>query len=233
MDRLDRLNSAKSRHPFGCPLLPILRFMDPRARSFCWLSLVPSEPFTASMIKFTIRSSAQVHSIGKRVAENYQRGLSVIKNLFGIILFSITANGNAESLSFPSFLIEIPDGWEQSIENGPNENSVGVIGLRDRNGAGILRMRSYDAPGAVSEDRLRNLTNLDLSTPLAWEHWGDYAGYQHSYTENGVFYRQWWIANERTILFITYQCDPKSRDIETAVIDKIVHSITVNNTQTR
>jgi hypothetical protein len=185
------------------------------------------------MIKFTIGSSAQVGSTDKCVAENYQRGLSMTKNLFGVILFTLTANVNAESLSFPSFVIEIPDSWEQSIENGPNENSVGAIGLRDRNGAGILRMRSYDAPGAVSEDRLRNLTNLESSTPLDWEHWGDFAGYQHSYTENGVFYRQWWIANERTIVFITYQCDPESRDIETEVIDKIVHSITVNNTQTK
>jgi len=52
-------------------------------------------------------------------------------------------------------------------------------------------------------------------------------------TENGVFYRQWWLANERTILFITYQCDPEAIDIETEVIDKIVQSITVNNAQTR
>lgn len=157
----------------------------------------------------------------------------MIRNLIGIILFTISANVNAESLAFPSFLIEIPDSWERSIENEPNENGVSVIGLHDRNGVGILRMSSYDAPSAVSEDRLRSLTNLEPSTPLAWEHWGDYAGYQYRYTENSVFYRQWWIANERTILFITYQCDPESRDIETEVIDKIVHSITVNAAPTR
>ena len=207
--------------------------MDPRTRSFRWLSRAPSEPSTVSMIKFAIRSSAQARSTGKCVAEYYQRGRAVIKNLFGLIFFTITANLNAESLSFPSFLIEIPDSWEQSIENGLNENGGSVISLRDRNGVGILKMRSYDAPAAVSEDRLRNLTNLEPSIPLIWEHWGDYAGYQHSYTENGVFYRQWWLTNERTILFITYQCDPESTEIETEVIDKIVHSITVNNTQTR
>ena len=157
----------------------------------------------------------------------------MIKKLFGIILLTITVNLNAERLSFPFFLIEIPDSWEQSIEKGPNENSVSVISVRDHNGPGILRMRSYDAPNAVSEDRLRNLANVGPSTPLAWKRWGDYAGYQHNYTENRVFYRQWWIANDRTILFITYQCDPGSRDIETEKIDKIVHSLTVNNAQTR
>jgi hypothetical protein len=157
----------------------------------------------------------------------------VIKNLFGIILFTMSANLNGESLSFLSFHIEIPDGWEQNIENGPNENSGGVLSLRDSNGGGILRMRSYDTPGAVSEDRLRNLTNLEPSTPLTWEHWGNFSGYQHSYTENGMFYRQWWLANERTILFITYQSDPEPSDVETELIEKIVHSITVNNAQTR
>ena len=157
----------------------------------------------------------------------------MIKNLCGIILLTVSANLNAESLSFLSFVIEIPDGWEQSIESGSNENSAGVISVRDPNGVGILRMRSYDAPSAVSEDRLRNLIDLELSTPLVWERWGNYSGYQHSYTENGVFYRQWWLANERTILFITYQCDPESSGVETELIEKIVHSITVNNAQTR
>ena len=185
------------------------------------------------MIKLKIRISAQFLSAGKCVADNYQRGLSVRKNLFGIILFTITANLNAESLSFPSFLIEIPDSWEQSIEQGPNENSVSGISLSDRNGVGTLRLRSYEAPTPVSEDRLKNLTNVEPSTLLAWNHWGDYAGYHYSYTENGVFYRQWWVANDQTILFITYQCDPESKDIETEVIDKIVQSITVNNAQAR
>jgi hypothetical protein len=157
----------------------------------------------------------------------------VTKNLFGIVLIAMTASLNAERLSFPSFLIDLPDGWVRNIENQPNKDGVNVISLRDPNGVGILRMRSYQAPSAVTQDRLRNLTNLEPSTPLTWEHGGDYSGYQHSYIENGVFYRQWWLANERTILFIAYECDPESRDIETKLVDQIIYSLAVNDAQPR
>ena len=73
------------------------------------------------------------------------------------------------------------------------------------------------------------MTNVDASTPLTWQKWGDYSGYQYDYLERGSFYRQWWLVNERAMMFITYQCDPESKDSETEEIDKIVRSITVKN----
>ncbi len=154
---------------------------------------------------------------------------SMMKTLLAIAIFGITTSSNAETLSFPSFRIEIQDGWEHSIENSPGDDSRSVISLRHPNGVGILKMGSYDAPVVVGEDILRNMTNLESSIPLAWQNWGDYSGYQYSYSESGLYYRQWWLANQRTIIFITYQCDPESKDIETEEIEKIVRSITVNN----
>jgi hypothetical protein len=152
-----------------------------------------------------------------------------MKNLFAIIVFAMTSSLNAETLFFPSFRIEIPDGWEHSIENGHGDDWGSVISLLHVDGVGILKMGSYDAPAVISEDILRNMTNLESSIPLAWQNWGDYSGYQYSYSESGLYYRQWWLANQRTIIFITYQCDPESKDIETEEIEKIVRSITVNN----
>ena len=149
-----------------------------------------------------------------------------MKNIFAIIIVATTTSLNAETLSFPAFQIEIQDGWEHSIENGPGGDSRSVISLHHPNGVGILKMWSYYAPAVVTEDVLRNMTNLELSVPLTWQNWGDYSGYQYDYLERGSFYRQWWLANERTILFITYQCDPESKDIETEEIDNIVRSIT-------
>ena len=71
------------------------------------------------------------------------------------------------------------------------------------------------------------MTNVDSSEPLTWQSWGDYSGYQYEYLERGSFYRQWWLVNERTIIFITYNCNPESKDIEIDEINKIVNSITV------
>jgi len=137
----------------------------------------------------------------------------------------MTANLNAETLSFPSFQMEIQDGWERSIENRPDEDSLSMISLRRPNGVGVLKIGYYDALAVVSEDALRNLTNLESSIPLTWQSWGDYSGYQYDYSERGSFYRHWWLTNEGTVIFITYQCDPESKDIETEEIDDIVRSI--------
>lgn len=149
-----------------------------------------------------------------------------MKYVLTIVIFALTTSLNAETLSFPFFQIEIPDGWEHSIESGRSDDSRSVINARHPNGVGILQIGSYDALAIVSEDSLRNITNLDASIPLTWQDWGDYSGYQYSYSERGVYYRQWWLTRERTIIFITYQCDPESKDIETEEIDNIVSSIT-------
>ena len=150
----------------------------------------------------------------------------MMKYIPAIIIFTMTANLNAETLSFPSFQIEIQDSWERSIETRPGDNWGSVISLNHPNGVGSLKILPFDAPAVVSEDILRNITNLNSSILLSWQNWGDYSGYQYDYLERGSFYRQWWLTNERTIIFITYQCDPESKDIETEEIDNIVRSIT-------
>jgi len=148
-----------------------------------------------------------------------------MRNLFALIIFSMTTSLNAETLSFPSFRIEIPDGWEHSIENSPGDDSRSTMVLHDPDGVGNLKMRSYDAPAVVSQDRLRNMTNVESSISLTWQTWGHNSGFQYSYSEGNKYFRQWWLTNERTIIFVTYQCDPESRDIETTEIDEIVRSI--------
>ena len=89
-------------------------------------------------------------------------------------------------------------------------------------------MQFYSTPYLVSKDRLRNMTNVDRSTPLIWQDWGDYSGYQYDYFERASFYRQWWLANETGIIFIVYNGNTESKDIEIDEINEIVNSITVN-----
>ena len=153
-----------------------------------------------------------------------------MKNIAAIIISAMATGLNAETLSFPSFRIEVEDGWVYSIERGPqaHQDWGDLISIYHPNGVGILKVGSYSAPDFVSQEILRNMTNVDFSKPLTWQNWGDYSGYQYKYLERGLFYRQWWLVNERTIIFITYNCDPESKDIETDEIDKIVNSITVN-----
>ena len=148
-----------------------------------------------------------------------------MKYIPALIAFAVTTSSNAETLSFPSFQIEIQEDWERSIENRPVDDLLSMISLRRPNGVGILRIGFYDALAVVSEDVLRNFTNLDLSISLTWQSWGDYSGYQYDYLERSSFFRQWWLTSEGTIILIIYECDPESKDVETDEIDNIVRSI--------
>jgi len=139
-----------------------------------------------------------------------------------IVLIAATTSLSAETLSFASFRIDVPDGWMHSVEAGLDDR----VTLHHPDGTASLKILAYDAPVAVSADRLRNMTNVDTVVPLTWQHWGDFAGYQYDYLERGAFYRQWWLVNARTLLLMTYQGDPGSQDGDTTEIDRMARSLT-------
>ena len=150
-----------------------------------------------------------------------------MRTIFALAMLTVTLSSIAESLSSAGFRIEIEDGWVHRTEPASSTDPAwgDPIRIHHPNGPGVLSLRSYAVPGPVTSDRLRNLTNLPLTTPLTLQRWGDYSGYQHDYVEGDSFYRQWWLANERTVVFITYQCDAELSSLETDPIDRIVSSL--------
>jgi len=156
--------------------------------------------------------------------------VTLMKSLFGFAILGITTLSYAGTLNFPSFKITVGDGWVHSLERGPRTQSEEgeLIGIYHPDRPGILRIRHINAPDVVSDVVLRNMTNVDLSIPLTSKNWGDFIGYQHDYSESGVFYRQWWLVNERTVVFIVYQNIAESSDKEIDEINKIVNSMEAN-----
>jgi hypothetical protein len=153
-----------------------------------------------------------------------------MKTLLAISIFGITAIAYSETLIFPSFQILVEDGWVHSLERGPQPHSEAgeLIRIRHPDRNGILTIQPYSAPDVISKEILRNMTNVDSSIRLTWQNWGDYSGYQYDYSEGGSFYKQWWLVNERTIIFIVYDSNTESSDVEIDEINKIVNSVKVN-----
>ena len=58
-----------------------------------------------------------------------------MKALLAIAIFGMTTISNAETLSFPSFRIEVEDGWVHSIKRGPQAHHQWVDLIRDRTSA--------------------------------------------------------------------------------------------------
>jgi hypothetical protein len=119
-----------------------------------------------------------------------------------------------------SFGIEVEDGWVQK-EAGE------LISFFHPNGYGVLKIQSYSAPNLVTKEILRNMTNVDWSMPLTWQDWGDFSGYQYDYAEHGSFYRQWWLVNQRTIIFVVYESSVELEETDIHEISRIVNSMTV------
>ena len=137
---------------------------------------------------------------------------------------------SAEILTFPSFQLEVEESWAHSVENGAQAHAAAgsLISVYHPAGNGILKIRRYTAPSIVGKGTLRNMTNVDSSTPLTWQAWGDYSGYQHDYSEGDSFYRQWWLTHEMTIILIVYESTADLGDIESDQISKIVNSIRIS-----
>jgi hypothetical protein len=154
----------------------------------------------------------------------------MLKTLLAITIFGITTSSNAETLAVPPFQIEVEDGRVHRIEKGHQAPRVwgDLISIYHPNGNGVLKMQFYSTPYLVSKDRLRNMTNVELSTPLDWQSWGKNSGYHYDYFERGSFYRQWWLANKNGVIIIVYESNTESTDIEIDEINKIVNSLTVN-----
>ena len=159
---------------------------------------------------------------------NVKRG-SIVKTLLALVIFGMTTISNAETLAVPPFQIQVEDGWLHSIERGPQAPQVwgDLISIYHPNGNGVLKVQFYGTPDLVSKDRLRNMTNVEWSTPLDWQYWGDNSGYQYDHFDRGSFYRQWWLANDSGVIIIVYSSVSESSDIEIDEINEIVNSITV------
>jgi hypothetical protein len=156
--------------------------------------------------------------------------LRMTERLLVLLIVGIAASSGAATIIFPAFSIDVGTDWKYRVEERtPLSDEWGeLISIYRPDEVGVLKMKSYVAPKDVSQVVLRNLTNVEASTKLRWQDWGDLSGYQYSYTERGSFYKQWWLTNGRTMLFITYECDAGAQQIEFDAIDKMISSIRID-----
>ena len=122
-------------------------------------------------------------------------------------------------------LLMLLAGWVPA-EGAPDECMAAGFGI-DVAG-GVLKVQSYCAPNLVTKERLRNMTNVDRSTPLTWQDWGNFSGYQYDYSERGSFFRQWWLVNQRTMIIVVYESNAEIEDADIEEVDRIVKSLTVD-----
>lgn len=146
--------------------------------------------------------------------------------VFSIVVMMSTSA--AELLSFPSFRIEVENGWVHKIESGAETGSGlgSQISIYAPDGSGTLKIHAMQMPTEVSAEVLRNMTNVDSAIQLTRESWGDYSGYQYDYSERDSFFRQWWLALGTEMILVVYDSTVRPADIDIELVDRMVSSIT-------
>jgi hypothetical protein len=119
--------------------------------------------------------------------------------------------------------IELADGWTAEQE----EECVTII-KSDTSGA--LQISAYQKQaGTISREELLDATDCDAETQTHFQEksCGDFSGFQLVYSEDDTFWRKWWLAKGRTLLFVTYNCELTKKDDEKAEINQMVGSLVV------
>ncbi len=155
--------------------------------------------------------------------------LSRATRLFSLFILAISLHPvNAASVSFQSWSIDIPEGWNHAIEQPlSNGTEFGLsVSISREVGSGTLKIVSYHSPVTVDELVLRNFTNVDESVQLELKDWGDFAGYQYNYSEGRSSFRQWWLSSGTTLLILVYESE-SGADIDE--VDGMVASLLVDS----
>ncbi len=121
-----------------------------------------------------------------------------------------------------SWSINILDDW------GLEESEDCVSIFSEENGVGVLQISSAKKEdGEVSEDDLIDITKRNSEDIKKAEKvvLGDFQGFAWEHHNNNEYWRKLTLYTGKIVLFITYNCDSKDKDIENAEVDKMLHSL--------
>jgi hypothetical protein len=105
--------------------------------------------------------------------------------------------------------------WQLDLAAKVDEHCVTLC---HPDGVGALQLSAYQRRDGkvVRKQDLLSATKLTNGQQrhLGEQDWGEFHGYQLVYAEDDTFWRRWWLANGRTFLFVTYNCDKADMEVE-------------------
>ena len=108
------------------------------------------------------------------------------------------------------------------------EEEGDVVTLASDNGFRALQISSYikDAPVSdndlfeVSEEMSNARHKLNVTTQ------GEFKGFATEATDDGNWFRSWFLRCNSTMLFATYVCDVDDRGVEDQLVEEVLSSLT-------
>lgn len=126
----------------------------------------------------------------------------------------------------PKWSIQLEENWESEI-------SEDCYSFFNPEGYGALQISSYTKDTSITNEDIIDLIEFsdDDKLHLGMVKFGDFDGLTLVYKKEEKtlwrFWRNFWLRNNKLLLFVTYNCDDKDKDYETDTINKMLSSLKV------
>lgn len=115
-----------------------------------------------------------------------------------------------------------PEWWAESEEDS--------ILVGDRDEVGCIEISTLHREDGEFEpgDALR-IAERESEQRLAWQAvtLGDFSGVSSHYVEGETAIREWYVANDALLLFITYSCDVDNAGMDDSAVDELLDTLMV------
>lgn len=117
----------------------------------------------------------------------------------------------------PSWSLQLLDGWNGKVDDG-----CATISSEGKMGA--LQMSAAIKPTQVKDDDLYDFAAEQIhdGTKTKNVQFGEFVGFEISFSVDDDFFRMWYLRHERKLLFVTYICDLKKRGVEDEDVQKML-----------
>jgi hypothetical protein len=113
-----------------------------------------------------------------------------------------------------------PEWWAESEEES--------ILISDRDGVGNLEISTLRGePGEFDAGAVADIARENAEQDCDWQRvtCGDFRGVVGRYREEGSLVREWYLAADGLLLFITYCCDEENDGLDDAAVDEILSTL--------
>jgi hypothetical protein len=117
----------------------------------------------------------------------------------------------------------LPPEWWADTE----EDSI-LVGDRDDVGCiEISTLRKDKDQGAFGDAEVKSIALAESEEQLDWTDvtLGEFSGVSSDFIGEGAAVREWYVANDAMLLFITYSCDEENRGMDDAAVNELLDTL--------
>jgi hypothetical protein len=115
-----------------------------------------------------------------------------------------------------------PEWWAEAEEDS--------ILVGDRDDVGCIEFSNlHKDSGHFDRAELEAIARAESEQELVWQsvELGEFSGVVSAFAEDGVAIREWYVAHESLLLFITYSCEAENSGMDDAAVDELLDTLMV------